>query len=196
MNLLLLRSERGSLVPLAQARHSAPDQPPPDAGLWTRTRARVASAYEALKERLDYYEKICADLRGAQSLRVIHPVRWEADEAREDLKRFFQDRRRHHLRWFQVDVALAILGGFLMPLPGPNLFFFYPAARAFGHYHARQGAAAALECRPWRLESDRRLDQVEERLGQLGDIAKLLRELQEEYGVAHLEKSLNAVRKR
>lgn len=182
-------------MPFAQARQSPRQQASQGSGYWSRLRSRIASTYEALKKKLDYYEKICADLRGAQNLKIIHPVRWEADEAGESLKDFLQDRRRHHLRWFKVDVVLAILGGFLMPLPGPNLFFFYPAARAFGHYHARQGAAAALDC-PWRLEGDERLDRVEENLGQLEDAGPLLQELQEDYGVAQLEESLNALRKR
>ncbi|HSR67079.1 MAG TPA: hypothetical protein VLU25_03995 [Acidobacteriota bacterium] len=196
MNVLLLRSPKGTLIPLVEAVQRSPNADGHGSGWWGRSKARIFSTYESLKEKLDYYEKVCADLRGAQRLKIVHPSRWSADEAEGLLQDFLESRRGHHLRWFQVDVVLAILGGFLMPLPGPNLFFFYPAARAFGHYHARQGAAAALQCRPWAGEADRRLDQVEKNLSRLEDISSTLSELEERYGVAHLKKSLEALRKR
>jgi hypothetical protein len=58
-------------------------------------------------------------------------------------------RQRHkHTFWMALDclvsvVALA-LTPVLVPLPGPNLFLYYPGLRTISHYLARKGASHGL----------------------------------------------------
>jgi hypothetical protein len=77
-----------------------------------------------------------------------------------------------------------------MPLPGPNIFFFYPAARTLGHYLARKGAQHALNCDKLSFHSEPLIDQVQNHLQDLKTVRDTLAGLVEHYQLPDLEKLL------
>ena len=54
-----------------------------------------------------------------------------------------------HLVWLLVDgsitLVVVMLAPVLVPIPGPNVFFYYPALRLASHYRAMAGARRALD---------------------------------------------------
>ncbi|MEE8584469.1 MAG: hypothetical protein V3T83_06405 [Acidobacteriota bacterium] len=196
LNLLLLNSEKGGLIVFLQRRPARKQQAGRLRGRWGRLKDQVRRSYENLKERLDHHEKVCSELRRAQGLHIVHPPSWGQSEADGRLRRFLKLRYNYHGKWLWVNGILAALGILLTPVPGPNLFFFYPAARAFGHYHARQGAAAALGSAEWSFVAEPLLDRVQGRWGDLGQVESELAELEERYQVKRLAKHLDEVRGR
>ena len=64
---------------------------------------------------------------------------------------FYRVLRRHrwkHLVWFSIDLVITavvlVLTPFLAPIPGPNVFLYYPLLRLLSHYRALQGASSGL----------------------------------------------------
>ncbi len=149
MNLLLFETTQGRVLPVGERRPAGPD-PSPAAGdsRWQRLKQQVVDAYRKLKDQFDYWEGLCADLRHADGVRVVHPSSLSADDAQKKLRDFFDSSYSKHGRWLVVDGVLAGLGAILTPIPGPNIFFFYPAVRALSHYFARAGAARASRLKP------------------------------------------------
>src|SRR5262245_37316787 len=53
-----------------------------------------------------------------------------------------------HAFWFSIDFVLTgiviVFTPFLAPIPGPNVFFYYPFLRLLSHYRAILGATAGL----------------------------------------------------
>ena len=196
LNLLLLNSLQGDLIVFLQHRPVRKQRAGRLRGRWDRLKHHVRRALESLKERLDHHEKVCSELRGARGLRIVHPPSWDQSEVDERLRRFLKVRYNYHGKWLWVNGILAALGSLLTPLPGPNLFFFYPAARAWGHYQARQGAAAALGSADWGFVAEPLLDRVQGCLSQLEKIESELAELEGRYQLKRLAKHLDAVRSR
>ncbi len=62
--------------------------------------------------------------------------------------------RRHHLRWFIIDLILFIGSGILFFVPGPNLVAYYIAFRLVGHLQSWRGARQAAETIAWTFEPD------------------------------------------
>lgn len=195
MNVLLFQSQRGRALPVLEHVDQGPVALPEGAGRWERLKKNVRLFYDGLKEKLDYYEKVCTDLREVRSLRIAYAPKKGEAEAGRLLRGFLESRRAHHRRWLHIDIVLAVLGGFLMPLPGPNLFFFYPAARAWGHLQARRGAESALAA-TWEFQPDSRISSVQDSIGRLEAAARDLSELERTYGLRDLEKRLRAKRNR
>ena len=76
-----------------------------------------------------------------------------------------------------------------MPLPGPNVFFFYPAARTFGHYLARSGARRASQSQ-LEFVSDPLIGQVEKGLAESAAVGAEIANLEVKYNVEKLEQLL------
>jgi hypothetical protein len=57
--------------------------------------------------------------------------------------------RRKHLFWFSIDFVLTgvviLLTPILAPIPGPNVFFYYPFLRLLSHYRAILGVSSGLK---------------------------------------------------
>ena len=85
-----------------------------------------------------------------------------------------------------LDSILALMGGILTPLPGPNLFFFYPAARAVSHYFARKGinTAKALNKKDFTMNS--LLDTIQENLTNLEIVENEIDKLEESFRCTHI----------
>jgi hypothetical protein len=56
--------------------------------------------------------------------------------------------RWKHIFWFSIDFVITgvviMFTPFLAPIPGPNIFFYYPFLRLLSHYRAILGAASGL----------------------------------------------------
>jgi len=195
MNLLLFRQSDGrAFIAIERPKLS---QAVEKAGQswWQRTAAKVKSFYQQLQERLDHSERVCANLRHADRLKVYHSSQWEAKSAEEQLHRLLKEGYRKHNRWFWTDGVLACLGIALFWVPGPNVFFFYPAARALAHYFARVGAERALS-----LESvftpEPLIDQILERLGDAEGVAEMVSSVEERYNIDSLVYQLSHMREK
>ena len=92
-----------------------------------------------MMERFDHSERLFTQLGYASQVTLIHSTQYTGEEARERLLRIARAAHGKHTSWLVVDAFLACLGGILAPLPGPNIFFFYPAIRTFSHHLARKG---------------------------------------------------------
>ena len=193
MNLLLFQTPRGDTYPILERDSSS--------GLTTTSRKRgqlirgVIEAYRNLVSKLDYHERLCSQLRHSPDLQVYHPSSIGPEEAQKKLHDFLTSCRRKHTRWLWADGALAFLGIFLMPIPGPNIFFFYPAARTLGHYFARAGARRTLTRDNLHFQVEPLIDQVQTHWGDLDQARETLADLQERYNLHNLEKLLIPVGK-
>lgn len=81
-----------------------------------------------------------------------------------------------------------------MPLPGPNIFFFYPAARAMGHYLARKGAEKAMNLEKLSFQADPLIDQIDRSLGHLETVKNTIVQLENLYNVHNLESHLTRLK--
>lgn len=157
--------------------------PPTPDTFWGRLKKQVAEAYKRFQDRLDHGEVVCTKLRKPSRIRVVHSPQADSEDIEKRLRRFLQVSYSKHTRWLVVDGILSLLGGLLMPLPGPNVFFFYPAARTFGHYLARAGARRASQIE-WEFRSEPLIQKVEENLEQLENASEEIKSLEASY---HLE---------
>jgi hypothetical protein len=169
--------------------------PAPSAGetRWRRLRARIHDAYESFKRRFDYQENVCATLRHASSLSLVHSPDVAPDEAQSALDAFLRERLLRHRKWRFVDMILALLGTLLTPLPGPNIFFLYPAARALSHHFAVRGVRRARELGPPPTRVDDRLVRIQNRLGALDDVGSEVEELERLYNIHRLRPLLEKI---
>ena len=158
-------------------------------GFWVRLGRQVKVVYETLQDRLDHGEKVCSELRHFEEIRVVHSPDYSAQEVEKRLRRFLEVGYSKHTRWLVIDGILSILGGVLMPLPGPNVFFFYPAARTFGHYLARSGAQRASQSQ-LEFVSDPLVGQVEKGLAESAAVGAEIANLEVKYNVEKLEQLL------
>ncbi len=62
--------------------------------------------------------------------------------------------RRHHLRWFIIDVVLFVSSVVFFFIPGPNLVAYYFAFRFIGHLQSWRGARQAMDVIQWTFEPD------------------------------------------
>lgn len=165
-------------------------------GRWGQLRQRIHQTYWELTEKLDHQENLCAQLRHADRLQIYHASRMESPAADEKFRSFLRFRHGSHGRWLCVDAVLAFFGIFLTPIPGPNLFFFYPAARTLGHYLARKGARRALSLANVSFQKDALIDSVEENLDDKEKLVTLSADIEKRYNVHSLEHILSRLRGR
>ena len=192
MNLLVLRSpEGGTHFVLQQVER--PDSAESQKGSWwTRLRSRIVDGYRRLRQHFAYQERMLGQLRHAEQLSLYHAVSFEPDHVEKALLKHFRAGYRKHTRWFLVDAIVAGLGAILFWLPGPNVFFFYPAIRALGHYLARKGARHAFGL-PMSINSEPLIDKVEKSgLPDLGRVRGELKLLEARYSMDPLEDLLGS----
>ncbi len=197
MNLLLFETAEGAPYFVGETFGSSSDQPVPEGedSRWQRLKRQIRSAYETLKDQFDYAERLRGSLRHADALRVVHSPRLTPDEVEKKLRDFLELGYSKHSRWLAIDGVLAGLGVGLFWLPGPNVFFFYPAVRALSHYFARDGSAHALRLKP-AFERDGRLDRVQESMDNLESCAEELSVLEESYNLDKLSKILKNLQRK
>ena len=191
MNLLLFETSGGRTYPVVEIVSAPSEGPVTGSGRWSRIKKGVYQTYRRLMDRVDYHERLCSQLRHASDLQVVHPSSIDSVEAQDRLRDFLRSCYSKHSRWVGIDAILAIVVGIpLMPLPGPNIFFFYPAARTLGHYLARKGAQQALNCDNLSFHSEPLIDQVQNHLQDLRTMQDTLAELVQRYHLPDLERLL------
>lgn len=164
-------------------------------GTVARLKARVYKSYAALQERFDYQEKLCSQLRHASELEIYYPASWTKVKAGDRFRKFLRYRLRKHSGWLCVDALLALLGVGMTLLPGPNVFFLYPAIRSLSHYLARKGVLHALGLNSISFRAEPRIDAVQNQPVSLSGIDETLRELEECYNLKNLKSQLATARK-
>ncbi len=103
----------------------------------------VRDTYYALEEKIDPMERVFKLMRHASQLRVFHTPTSQGPAAQKQFMGLLARNQRKHTAWGIVDFVITLitilLSPILVPLPGPNIFFYYPAARLTSHYLARRG---------------------------------------------------------
>jgi len=194
MNLLFFETAAGEpFLAVQSAPEPTGEASPGDETLWRRIRSGVQDSYRKLKDRFDHAERVCSAIRHAQSLSVIHPARLSPEQVQKKLLDFFKLRYSKHGRWLVVDFLLAGAGSVLTPLPGPNVFFFYPAVRALSHYFARSGAGKGLQVE-LSFAAEPLLDSVESHLGRLEAVEEPIQELERRYSVDGLMEQIKTLK--
>ncbi len=190
MNVILFETSTRRLYPILQ-RMVREDQPVPAAtGYWGRMKEWVQTGYQQIKERLNHEELFCACLRHATYLQVIYSASDTSESAEKRFRQFLRLGYSKHSRWFWVDAVLAFFGIFLMFLPGPNIFFFYPAIRSFGHYQARSGARNALSFSDIAFKSEPLVAEIQDHLHDLESVVGAIQQLETKYQVDDLKRFL------
>jgi len=108
----------------------------------------VRNTYYNLEEKIDPMERILKRLRHAPNLTLYYSLRSPEQTAVKTFEALLIRQRRKHTVWLGVDFLIAVvalaLTPVLVPIPGPNLFLYYPALRTISHYLARKGALHGL----------------------------------------------------
>ncbi len=191
MNLLLFQTQAGDPYPILEIGPRSELGFATGSGRWSRIKKGVYQTYRRLMDRVDYHERLCSQLRHSTDLQVYHPSNIDSTEAQDRLRDFLKSCYSKHSRWVGIDAFLAIVVGIpLMPVPGPNIFFFYPAARTLGHYLARKGAQHALNCGKLSFHSEPLIDRVQNHLQDLKTVQDTLAGLVEHYQLPDLERLL------
>ncbi len=191
MNVILFETHARRLYPIIQKLVSE-DHPAaaPATGYWSRLKKTVQAGYQTVKERLNHEERFYACLRFATRLRVFYPASTTSETAEKRFRQFLRLGYSKHSRWFWMDALLAFFGIFLMFLPGPNIFFYYPAIRSFGHYQARNGARNALNLSDVVFKSEPLVDEIQNHLDDLDSVVGAIQQLEAEYQMDDLRKLL------
>lgn len=145
-------------------------------GWWATGASRLIRAvrdgYYELQNRLDPMERVFKCMRHAGPMRVHFSSSLSESEARARLKSLLVGQRNRHAAWMVFDGLLALgmvpLAPVLVPIPGPNLFFYYPALRTFSHWLAWQGSLAALRQMPPQLVAQEEIANLENAIGRKG----------------------------
>jgi hypothetical protein len=179
VTVLLLHNLRGEPVFLASGRPpaAAPAAPEPS-GRLARLREAVYDAYNSLSHRFDHHENFCAQLRHASEIHLLHPDTLGWQQAQQEFQDFLDRRLAKHRRWRLLNALTAAAGALLTPIPGPNVFFFYPAARMLGHHFARSGAL---------------LTRLEQHQQTLDEVDAEVKELEEHYRIHQLRRVLETL---
>jgi hypothetical protein len=121
-----------------------------DRGRFARWRDTIVSR---LAETIAEQRTLWA-LRDKTAATMRCPSTLDANRAQAILTTVLADARRHHLRWFIIDVTLFVISGILFFVPGPNIVAYYIAFRFVGHLQSWRGACRAMERITWRFEPD------------------------------------------
>lgn len=146
-------------------------------GVWwatgmSRLIRAVRDGYNELQNRLDPMERVFKRMRHAGPMRVHFSSDLSESEARARLKSLLAVQRIRHGAWMIFDGLLALgmvpLAPVLVPIPGPNLFFYYPALRTFSHWLAWQGVLSALRQMPSQWVAQEEIAGLEDAIGRRG----------------------------
>jgi hypothetical protein len=107
--------------------------------------------YLKLEDRIDPVERVLKTMAEAEDLVVYHGPATNSGQAETSLRHVLRKQRRKHVSWFFVDILVSsvvvALTPFLAPIPGPNVFFYYPVLRVLSHYRALRGCSMWLGSR-------------------------------------------------
>ena len=132
----------------------------------------VRDGYYELQNRLDPMERVFKRMVNAGPMRVHFSSSLSESEALARLRSLLVGQRIRHGAWMIFDGLLALgmlpLAPVLVPIPGPNVFFYYPALRTFSHWLAWQGVLSALRQMPPQLVAQEEIAGLESAIGSKG----------------------------
>lgn len=112
-----------------------------------RVLERAYHYYQQLEDKIDPAERAIKALAGCEGIRLHCSGRHEG-RALDRFRQMLLWQRWKHTVWLFIDgiltVGVVALTPFLAPIPGPNVFFYYPALRLMSHFRAQIGARRAL----------------------------------------------------
>ncbi len=120
--------------PAKQKEHDKPSR-------FARIKRALKKGYQELESRVPIEERLCSNLRNHDTVTLHVPSHVSPDAAAKLFLSFLKKCVKTHRRWLLADGVLAALGATLVWIPGPNIFFFYPAIRACGHHYAQAGGS-------------------------------------------------------
>ena len=194
MNILLFQIREGVVSPVGETISIEKTIPDQTLGQWAKIKARAYRIYWKLTKKFDYHENLCARVGTVTALDIYHPYKMDSISAREEFHKFLKTQYSKHSRWLLITSILAFFGAFLTPIPGPNIFFFYPAARTLGHYLARKGARQLLAMPDVSFRKDPLIDQVWENVEDPQELLQLLVKIEKRYNIEDLESTLARLR--
>src|SRR5215475_8850742 len=109
---------------------------------WIGRGARsIHDYYLRLEDRIDPAERVLKAMASADEF-VVH------GGVPADFYRLLRRFAWKHAIWFSVDLLVSavviIFTPFLAPLPGPNVFLYYPLLRLLSHYRAIRGTLVGM----------------------------------------------------
>src|SRR5213594_4692493 len=97
--------------------------------------------YVRLEDKIDPEERVLKAMAATDEFVVQAKVPAE-------FYRVLRRHRRKHVFWFSIDFLITgvviVFTPFLAPIPGPNIFLYYPFLRLLSHYRAILGASSGL----------------------------------------------------
>ncbi len=121
--------------------------------------------YQKLEDRIDPLERMIKALNSPHSIHVLHAPSSNPESQFRDLLRAQVIK---HTAWLIVDGILTTVAAMffwvLVPIPGPNVLFYYPALRLASHYRAMTGARRAFGSIEIKFDAMPDLARVEEDL--------------------------------
>jgi hypothetical protein len=104
--------------------------------------------YIRLEDRIDPAERILKAMASSDDFVVHYPSSCNDATASDEFKGILRRQRLKHVFWFVIDVVvcgfMVLFIPVLAPIPGPNVFFYYPFLRLLSHYRALSGIGKGL----------------------------------------------------
>ena len=101
--------------------------------------------YQIFEDKIDPLERMLKAINFPDRLNIHHSNEVQAEAA---FRTLLKKQEIKHTVWLFVDsvftLIVVMLAPILVPIPGPNLFFYYPALRLLSHYRAMTGARRGL----------------------------------------------------
>jgi hypothetical protein len=112
-------------------------------GAWVGRGIRsVHDYYVKLEDKIDPVERVLKAMASTTQYIVY-------GRDRNAFNRALRRQRWKHWFWFSIDFLITgvviVFTPFLAPIPGPNLFFYYPFLRLLSHYRAIVGATSGIK---------------------------------------------------
>jgi len=149
------------------------------AGFLKKLIVLIRDTYYKLEHKIDPMEQVFKRLRHASHLNLFYSPGLSEAEASEKFEALLIRQKNKHTFWAGVDFIISIftffLSPILIPLPGPNLFLYYPALRTVSHYLARRGARHGLTVKERRLAPLPLISDIEVVLNQRGSSREFAR---------------------
>lgn len=163
-------------------------------------------AYFKLENTIDPLERVVKRVRHAHRLEVYLSTDHSPSKGSQELATFLSRQKFKHTLWLGIDSIVTVIAiaftPFLVPIPGPNLFFYYPLLRTYSHFRALKAARHGLQLKEKHFHGIQPLAGIEEILRQPSSIRDeeqleiLCRNLKQEGMPAFLRRYLPGRKKR
>jgi Mitochondrial K+-H+ exchange-related len=146
----------------------------------------VREAYAKLEDKIDPMERVLKRLRHTTELDLFYSPSLGESIALKKFEALLSRQKNKHALWAGVDFCLSIFSIALIPIPGPNVFLYYPALRTVSHYLARKGALQGLKLERKRLLPLPEISEIELFLNQQPSEFEKIRSLAEKLKLEQL----------